>query len=382
MCGIVAFASVKPTPDTLENALDAYGSQSHRGQKGFGLSLVSPNLHITICRATSEMTLLFRALTMKADGGRFRAALFHHRMPTSTKNTITGTHPFQVSHSQLKYHHIVVHNGIISNDKALEKDHREAGFVYQSWDGNVFNDSEAGAIEYAKAIEDEGYAIKSFGSQAYSSIVTSKRTHRAVAITFGTNGQNPIKYIHDPVNKTLSLASELSGGVYAAANTLYTFNLITGELTSRPLSFMVNPIGYYYDNWQGYNRGSCVTPYQPTAGSLPKHNHFLPPSGNPATPTIDTKPTIVVPKPSIVTPPPALPAHSPLIQSYDRQIDSALDLVKEFRDRLESKDEADLVLTKDYSDKIYDLLDSAKEAALMGFALQESNTPDPWRGVH
>ena len=393
MCGIVAFASVKPTPDAIENALDAYVAQSHRGQKGFGLSLVSPNLHVTICRATSEVALLFRALTLKADGGKFRAALFHHRIPTSTKNTILGTHPFKVSHEQLKYNHIVIHNGMISNDKVLEKEHTEAGFVYQSWDGGVFNDSEAGSIEYAKAVEAEGYALKSLGSQAYASILTNKKTHRAFAITFGTNGQNPIKYTHDPVQKTLALASELSGGDYAKPNTLYTFNLVTGELVSRVLAFPPTPYYSYtsYEEWggsaNGYRRGSCATSYPSHGGvsQTPSANHFLPPSGNPVSPTVAAQPAIVVPKPEIVPPPAVQVPDRSLAQSYDRQIDSALDLVREFRDRLESQDEADLVITKDYTTKIYDLLDSAKEAAQLGFALKEGNhddCPSTVRNVH
>ena len=259
MCGIVAFASRSPSTNVIESVLEAYGGQASRGQKGFGLTIAGSDCLTKTYRATHEAVMLLHMLDARNNFPAIRAALFHHRYPTSTKNTISGTHPFMVSHdTELNYEHVIVHNGVLSNEFSLAKGHRANGYKYGSQDGKVFNDSEAGAIEFARAVENPEYIIQAQGSQAYVSLVLEKETSKALFLMFGTNGDNPLIFLHK--NRSIQLASELSVGVKAEENKLYAFDFSTGKLSARELKFVPEPPRTYYRYGVQYTDDATLIP--------------------------------------------------------------------------------------------------------------------------
>lgn len=334
MCGIVAFASRSSNTNVIENILEAYGGQANRGQKGFGLTVVGPDLLNKTYRATSEISMLFHMLEARQENPAIRAALFHHRYPTSTKNTISGTHPFIVSHeTELKYEHIVVHNGVLSNEFTLAKEHREKGYQYGSQEGKVFNDSEAGSVEYARAVENPEYVIQAQGSQAYVSLVVDKETSKSIFLTFGTNGDNPLVFFHK--NRSIRIASELSVGVAAEENKLYTFDFGTGKLTSRELKFVPEPVTTYYR--YGVRYQDNTTPLRPTPMGFRNR-----------TPEVDY---LAIPQPGALQ-----PMGLGKRVDVDKYVSQATSLIKAYRDLL-VKGEAPS--PKATSKRLYHLLSQA-----------------------
>ena len=160
MCGLIGVFS-KRNKRAGQVAFELYTKQKGRGQKGYGYIALKNGKIVSIKRATDEDGI--KSTLMKEDAD---AILFHHRLPTSTDNTLGTTHPIHVSHKSLDSDYYIAHNGIIHNSHDLKIKHNELGFVYttehvmknvaeyrngmiEHIDSTVskFNDSEALAIE-------------------------------------------------------------------------------------------------------------------------------------------------------------------------------------------------------------------------------------------
>lgn len=242
MCGLAGafYAQNKERTDRpIRRILELYDDQAGRGQKGYGAVMVQQGLETVLYRATQELSIgvdlrLHSFLYDEPIG-----CLFHHRLPTSTPNTIQQTHPIFVSNTSLKYDYYVIHNGVIYNDDKVKEGHDSFIYTTLQEDGK-FNDSEACAIEFALACENKKHEIKTRGAQALAAVVMDKETNKAVKVVFGTNGQNPLNYEFE--KGYLEFASELKGEK-CKSDTLYIFDLATGSLKTRGLKFVAP---YYY----------------------------------------------------------------------------------------------------------------------------------------
>ena len=88
MCGII-YAKNLTGNEPVNNIIKVlYQNQKDRGQLGFGFVGMSSK-SIDTYRAVNEKEIM-RYLNEKG----YREILFHHRNPTSTRNTIKSTHPF------------------------------------------------------------------------------------------------------------------------------------------------------------------------------------------------------------------------------------------------------------------------------------------------
>jgi predicted glutamine amidotransferase len=404
MCGIVAILSKIASNRFAGDMFDIYGNQISRGQRGFGLTFIRPDLTVKTLRATTEPGLLMRILQEEYHSIKSKGILFHHRQPTSTRNTIKTTHPFVVSHPSLKNDFIIVHNGIINNDQQMRKDHDEQGYTYQSIENQEFNDSEPGAVEFAKAVNDSEYTIQTCGSQAYAGLVLNKKNGKVQSLVFGTNGRNPLKYHWDKERGLLFLASELKG-TDAENDKLYIFHANSGKLYSRPLKFTKDSsIGYYGSNWDfdddsrylsRYHRGGQIysgngTVITPSGSSINGGvTHATAATASSAVAT-DSHGNKVVPyrkngNDTHCRVPSDIPAtaatdntggEKTLCQAYDRQIDMMFDLVREFRDMLEDPIEMERIEPAEYARQLGNLMEQAKEAAALTFALAAAARPD------
>lgn len=249
MCGII-WAKSKKGKNINNYVLEHYKQQRTRGSDGFGFIAIKDG-KISIHRAENEIDIKKELQNVVAD-----EILFHHRYPTSTPNFVQATHPIKVEHDDFVHNYYVVHNGIISNDYSLKREHENLGFVYSTrlvkkWitggtiiqKEEMFNDSEALAVEVALYLEGKKDTIDAKGSIALMVLQVDKKTNKVEALYYGRNGGNPLK-IHRS-NKKVVIASE-NKGVLLPENTLYRLDYKTGEISQ----FFVN-VGEYKNTYYG-----------------------------------------------------------------------------------------------------------------------------------
>lgn len=200
MCGL-AFAFSKKGNNAGQQVMNLYDKQAHRGKQGYGFLSIHDGKLVGLHRAKSEVEI---KKLLNADRSEF--VMFHHRFPTSTKNTLGTTHPMFVSGKELEFDYYFAHNGIISNAKWLKTKHEKLGYVYETehmekktahyTNGNtelmdtetaVFNDSESLAIELARNIEGLDAKVNTFGPAAFWGISLKKGTNEVVDVFFGKN---------------------------------------------------------------------------------------------------------------------------------------------------------------------------------------------------
>jgi len=182
--------------------LELFSKQQTRGREGFGYIALDENWNMLgVHRAKYEFEIRKMLNAEKAP-----IILFHHRMPTSTKNTLGTTHPFFVSHDELEYDYYWAHNGGISNKEELKKKHNEEGYDYQSefmehtyamYNNGVteslssgsthYNDSECLAIEMSKYSEGLTDEVGIKGAAAFWGIRLKKGTNEVVSFFYGKN---------------------------------------------------------------------------------------------------------------------------------------------------------------------------------------------------
>ena len=198
MCRIIYAKNLKDNQPVNNLVKVLYQNQKDRGQQGFGFVGLSGKL-IGTYRATDEKGIL-----KYLNEHQYDEIMFHHRFPTSTQNTIKGTHPFVIGLDDKRYY--FVHNGIIQNADELKERHSRRGIVYSSEEGTGFNDSEALAWEFCLWLKDKQEKVEALGSVAFVCLEVDKRTNRAQKLYFYRNDAVPLKIYKDET--LLLLASE------------------------------------------------------------------------------------------------------------------------------------------------------------------------------
>jgi hypothetical protein len=199
MCGLIAgfHIGANSKEPVNEFIINQYEDQYTRGQKGYGIVRITPGEPVAIDRATEGVKMMMDLYAKDSP-----MIMFHHRQPTSTENWMDQTHPIKVENGSLAHNYLVIHNGVISNDRDKRKEHLELGFTYTteytetSWKGDTgilkFNDSECLAIELARFIEGQGETIDIRGSAAFIALQCTKGWV-PTKVFFGRNEGNPLK---------------------------------------------------------------------------------------------------------------------------------------------------------------------------------------------
>lgn len=179
---------------------------------------------------------------LKRSKGSNHEVLFHHRFSTSTADVPNACHPFSTK-DFFKNNYVGVHNGVISNDNALEKQQQELGIEYISRQKNgQFNDSEALIYDIAQVLEGQKEELTARGSIAFIMIKRNK-DGKAKTLFFGRNTGNPLMMKRTKHSLTLSSQGE---GTAIEPNQLYSFDYETQEITKR---YLFIP---YYSSWSNY----------------------------------------------------------------------------------------------------------------------------------
>ncbi len=200
-----------------EAMLEQYENQHTRGTRGFGL-IEATNQGIRIRKATEPVKALLDVARSEAP-----ILLFHHRMPTSTDNTLMQAHPIKVSNPELHSDWYISHNGVIRNADELKKKHEELGYVYTTqtkgayhYEGGTwekFNDSEAFAIELVRFLEGKTKHGSWTGAAAFIGLKVNKKTQKPSLVVFGRGESNPLQMKETEDN--LIIASDIAGeGVF------------------------------------------------------------------------------------------------------------------------------------------------------------------------
>ena len=198
MCGIIYAKNLKDNHPVNNLVKILYENQKDRGQQGFGFVGMNKE-HIDTYRATEQKGIL-----KFLNNHYYDEIIFHHRLPTSTQNTLKSTHPFVIEVEDKKYY--FVHNGIIQNAEKLKEKHAKRGIAYSSEKGDTFNDSEALAWEFCLWLNNKQKKIEAKGSVAFICLETNRETNRAQKLYFYCNGEVPLKIYQD--KNLFLLASE------------------------------------------------------------------------------------------------------------------------------------------------------------------------------
>lgn len=258
MCGIV-FVSRLDNSSPRRIVEKRYEKQKTRGKSGFGYVAIRGTEVVSYVRREEEAEIL-QCLRKERKATEI---LFHHRFPTSTPNVVEGAHPILVKNQYLDYDYYVVHNGIISNDTDLKKEHEKLGFKYTTemheqliTSGKnyiyekQFNDSEAFAIDLALVLEGKQKELESKGSIAFIALRVKKNSGKLVSLHYGRNFSNPLKI---EKNKFfLSITSEGEGEI-VEPQAIHSYDYNTGKTSKKDISIGSyaykgqSPYGYNYD---------------------------------------------------------------------------------------------------------------------------------------
>jgi glucosamine 6-phosphate synthetase-like amidotransferase/phosphosugar isomerase protein len=113
MCGIIGFV-VNDCNGVLDRLESIYENQQSRGRQGAGFA-IKRGKKIMRFRSQNPKTALKEIAKRQLRVGDM--VLFHHRFPTSSPNKAKFNHPISSEDGSI----ILIHNGHISNDKALYK---------------------------------------------------------------------------------------------------------------------------------------------------------------------------------------------------------------------------------------------------------------------
>ena len=240
MCGIIgAFNHGENTKPVNEDILDILQDQISRGKEGFGISFISKDKKVD----TKRTTLTAKAIIdLYQKSNQSPMAIMHHRMPTSSENKISQTHPIKVENNSLKYKYLVIHNGVVRNCDTLRKKHKTLGFIYtttrmKKWfqtEEEEYNDSEAFAIELARYVENQTEEMNIMGSVAFIALQINKNENTVKKVFFGRNESNPLKL--STSKGKIRLSSEGKGDNIKPFH-LYSFTLANFKITKQKLKF-------------------------------------------------------------------------------------------------------------------------------------------------
>lgn len=247
--------------------LKRYRQQKVRGSQGFGYISVKQNGEVHEWgRAKDEQSIVE---CMEKDNSP--SFMFHHRYPTSTPNLLEATHPIKVSHEKLRHDYYVTHNGIISNDDDLKVAHDLEKFEYQTrivesfttrettYSREMFNDSEAFAIELAKVLDGSQKEINAKGSIAFIALQVNKDTQKVENVFYGRNYSNPLKCFRG--SDFFTLCSE-GKGESIEADRLYRYDWVTQKVHVKDLLIGITTATYdkgRYERstWNGHDTDSA-----------------------------------------------------------------------------------------------------------------------------
>ena len=252
MCGILAAINFGENNDKSVNndIINMFQDQRGRGTEGFGIVMIQRNGDYRIKRATNEIKSLIDLYMEEAP-----MIIMHHRQPTSSDNLINQTHPIVVDNKLLKHKYLVIHNGVISNDDEILKEHEALGFVYTTKHDDLgiskFNDSESLAIEVARYIEKQTKEIGTLGSAAFIAIQIVKETNKVDKIYYGRNKSNPLKL---GATRGKIRLSSIGQGEEVKEELLYNFNLGDFKIHKEELAFATwhskHPTNYSNPHWR------------------------------------------------------------------------------------------------------------------------------------
>ena len=232
MCGLVGYISKVKTNTAGAAVLDQFQDQISRGKEGFGLVEINKDA-LTIQRATEQVKAIIDTKLSTAP-----IALFHHRYPTSTDNTMRQTHPFLISHGELTHDYCVMHNGVISNAHALKEEHmNELGYTYSTLEKDIkytyganigkekFNDSEALAIELARYFDARSEQVETIGTVAFFVVRLEKKTGKPLELLWGRNSSNPLECLESDNGMLLASVINDTEAEIIAPNTYEVLDL-------------------------------------------------------------------------------------------------------------------------------------------------------------
>jgi glucosamine 6-phosphate synthetase-like amidotransferase/phosphosugar isomerase protein len=215
--------------------LKHYTAQKGRGHEGFGFVGIAHN-RLLICRATRE-----KGIRHYAKKNPLTEIMFHHRLPTSTDNTLETTHPIAVFQPIYRHKYYIIHNGIIMNSYQMKMKHEEMGIAYTTtqfsqsgsyWAGTEksceFNDSEALAHELALFLDGKQKEIEARGDMAFICLETDSHNN-VLKLHFARNSGAPLEMKRD--SHGLVIASEKVTNQDIPANELYTYDYRTQEIS-------------------------------------------------------------------------------------------------------------------------------------------------------
>lgn len=242
MCGIIYAKNLTDDHPVNNLVKILYANQKERGQQGFGFVGLNKE-RIGTYRATDE-----RGIMEYLNEYRYDEIIFHHRLPTSTQNTLKSTHPFVVEMDDRRYY--FVHNGIIQNADELKERHAKKGITYSSEEGTDFNDSEALAWDLCLWLSNQQQKVEAEGSVAFVCLAVSKKTSRAEKLYFYRNGGAHLKIYRD---KTLFLLA--SEGNYAPVrkNLLYFWDYRERRIRRGKFLDIPSPVSFSFNQYDGYS---------------------------------------------------------------------------------------------------------------------------------
>lgn len=222
MCGIITVKNLADSQPVNQTVKLLYFNQKKRGHEGYGF--IGLNRHqLSTYRATEEKDFLGLL-----DKHAYDEVILHHRLPTSTLNTVRTTHPFVITAQGKRFS--FAHNGIVFNDSELRSKHQQLGLKYASLNksSGKFNDSEALAWEFVLWLQQKQPNIEAFASAAFVCLMTDAQTNRAERLYFYRNDSSPLTAYKD--KGLLVLSSEGNWGSPVPANQLYYYDYAKRQL--------------------------------------------------------------------------------------------------------------------------------------------------------
>lgn len=283
MCGLI-FAQRRDKMPVGKAVLKRYHKQRERGKEGFGFLTIDKGKIGGIHRFEKEADA-----TLALGESKSSNILFHHRIPTSTPNYKDMTHPIVVKNKLLDKDYYVIHNGVLQNEDDLKEKHEDMGFVYttamkeisivETISGRtesvkeMYNDSEAMAIELALYLDGKQNTIDTRGTVAFICVEADK-SGTVLNIHYGNNGMNPLVVEN---NRDLLFIKSSGDGVKVDSNEILTINYITGEKTFKlvdiGLKYLPVSTPYYEDDAPV---GTRVIGFGAGDRDIPSPRQFLP----------------------------------------------------------------------------------------------------------
>ncbi len=240
MCGIIGVFNHGDKEQTAnDEVLEILQDQISRGKEGFGISFIDKDRKVDTKRATIAAKAI---IDLYHEPNQKPSAIMHHRMPTSSENKLSQTHPIRVEDGSLKHNYLVIHNGVVRNCDDLREEHEKLGFVYttprmRKWyqsEEEEYNDSESLAIEVARLVEGQTKRLDVEGSAAFIALQINKKSNTVKRVYFGRNDSNPLKLA--ATRGKITLSSEGKGDNIKPFF-LYHFSLTDYKIKKQKLKF-------------------------------------------------------------------------------------------------------------------------------------------------